>query len=110
MARSEAEDSANSQFFLMRQTYPSLEKKYTAWGRVVAGLDVVRALKPGEPVVDPDIMSKVQILADMPAGQRPHVKVMDTSSPAFSEIVDKARKAKGADFSVCDIDVPSQVQ
>src|SRR5262249_17430327 len=37
MARDDAPDSANSQFFLMRQAYPSLDKRYTAWGRVVAG-------------------------------------------------------------------------
>lgn len=110
MARSEAEDSANSQFFLMRQTYPSLEKKYTAWGRVVVGLDVVRAIKTGEPVVDPDIMSKVQILADMPANQRPHVMVLDPKSATFGAMVDKARKEKGADFSVCDIEIPALVK
>jgi cyclophilin family peptidyl-prolyl cis-trans isomerase len=32
MARGEDNDSANSQFFLMRQPYPSLEKRYTAVG------------------------------------------------------------------------------
>jgi peptidylprolyl isomerase len=73
MARDDAENSANSQFFLMRQPYPSLEKRYTAWGRVVSGLDVVRAIKVGEPVVDPDVMTKVQVLADLPEGSRPKV-------------------------------------
>ena len=37
----------------MRGPYPSLEKKYTAFGRVVIGEDVVRAIKLGEPPVDP---------------------------------------------------------
>ena len=45
MARDEGNDTANSQFFLMRQAYPALDKRYTVWGRVVSGLDVVRALK-----------------------------------------------------------------
>jgi len=110
MARDDAENSANSQFFLMRQAYPSLEKRYTAWGRVVSGLDVVRAIKTGEPVADPDIMTKVQILADLPAGARPRVLVMDPRSRSFQDLVDKTRKAKCADFSACDIEVPTQIR
>jgi peptidylprolyl isomerase len=106
----EDENSANSQFFLMRDTYPSLEKRYTAWGRVVSGEDVVRAIKVGEPVIDPDVMTKVQILADMPEGQRPRVLVMSTTSKAFQNIVERARKEKGADFSICDVDLPSQIR
>lgn len=110
MARGEGEDTGNSQFFLMRQTYPSLEKRYTAFGRVVAGLDVVRALKTGEPVVDPDVMTKAQILADLPAGQRPTLAMLDTRSKAFAQIVERTRKAKGADFSICDVEIPVQIR
>ena len=66
-ARDEDVDSANSQFFLMRQPYPSLDKRYTAFGRVLVGLDVVRAIKTGEPVAAPqDRMVKVRLLADIP--------------------------------------------
>ena len=43
MARDDGNDTANSQFFLMRQPYPALDKRYTVWGRVVVGLEVVRA-------------------------------------------------------------------
>jgi peptidylprolyl isomerase len=44
MARAETPDSANSQFFIMRDTRPDLDGKYTPLGRVLVGLDVVRAL------------------------------------------------------------------
>jgi peptidylprolyl isomerase len=110
MARGEAPDSANSQFFLMRQTYPPLDKRYTAFGRVILGLDVVRALKIGEPPVDPDKMVRVRMMADIPAAERPVVEVLDTRSAAFAQIADAARQAKGADFSVCDVEVPSRVR
>ena len=43
MARSRLPDSANSQFFLMRQPYLSLDKRYTAFGRVISGLEAIRA-------------------------------------------------------------------
>ena len=113
MARDEAPDSANSQFFLMRQPYPSLDKRYTIWGRVVSGLDVVRALKfssnPDGIVTDPDQMKRVRAASDLPPAERPTVRVLDTASPQFRALADAARQAKGADFSVCDIDLPVQV-
>jgi peptidylprolyl isomerase len=109
-ARGEDENSANSQFFLMRDTNPSLDKRYTAFGRVVAGEDVVKNLKTGEPVVDPDVMTKVQMLADIPEGQRPRVLVLSPTSRTFQAMVERARKEKGADFSICDVDLPSQVR
>jgi peptidylprolyl isomerase len=109
-ARDENPDSGNSQFFLMRAGYPSLEKRYTAWGRVIAGEDVVRAIKVGEPVAEPmDRMEHVRLLADIPAAQRPKLRVIDPKSPWFKATVERMRRAKGADFSACDIDIPSEV-
>lgn len=111
MARGESPDSANSQFFLMRQAYPSLEKRYTAFGRVIAGLDVVRAIKTGEPVDPPqDVMTRVQILADMPAASRPKVRVIDPRSPWFAAEVARVRASRGADFTACAISIPSEVK
>lgn len=110
MARDEPNDSANSQFFLMRQAYPSLDKRYTVWGRVISGLSVVRALKaspnPDGIVSEPDRMTRVRVAADLPQAERPAIRVMDTRSPAFRALVDHARQARGADFSPCDIEVP----
>jgi peptidylprolyl isomerase len=110
MARDDDPDSANSQFFLMRQAYPSLDKRYTAWGRALVGLDVVRSIKTGEPVQDPDRMTRVRVLADLPEAERPKVYVLDARSSAFARLVAAARKAKGADFSVCDVELPVQVR
>jgi len=113
MARDDAPDSANSQFFLMRQPYPSLDKRYTIFGRVVSGLDVVRALKaspnPDGIVTGPDRMTRVRVASDLAAAERPTVQVLDTNSPRFRGLAEAARQAKGADFSVCDIDLPVQV-
>ena len=111
MARDEDNNSANSQFFLMRQPYPSLDKRYTAFGRVLSGLDVVRAIKTGEPVAAPqDAMLKVRLLSDIPAAERPQVRVVDTGGAWFKAEVAAKRAARGADFSVCDIDLPAEVK
>jgi len=44
MARSQSPNSAGSQFFIMHGTSPGLDGQYTAFGRVVEGLDVLEAL------------------------------------------------------------------
>ena len=111
MARGEGVDSANSQFFLMRQAYPSLEKRYTGWGRVISGLDVVRAIKVGEPVAAPqDKMDKVRVLSEIPAAERPKVRVIDPKSAWFRAEIESARARMGADFSACAIRIPSEVK
>ncbi|QBY00695.1 peptidylprolyl isomerase [Rhodophyticola sp. CCM32] len=47
MARAGDPDSANSQFFIMFEEYPSLNGEYTVVGEVVGGMDVVDAIKIG---------------------------------------------------------------
>ncbi len=106
MGRDEPEDSGNSEIFLMRDAYPSLDRRYAVWGRIVSGLSVVRALKTGEPVKDADVMIAVRVLADLPAAQRPKLKVMDTRGAAFRKRIDAVRRREGADFSVCDVEIP----
>ena len=110
MARDEDPDSGNSQFFLMRAAYPTLEQRYTAWGRVLVGLDVVRAVKTGEPPPAADRMLTVRVLADLPERGRPRVYVLDSQGPGFARLLAQTRAARGADFSVCDIDLPAVVR
>jgi peptidylprolyl isomerase len=111
MARAEAEDSGNSQFFLMRQEHAPLNQKYTAFGRVIVGEGVVRSIKAGEPVTDPqDRMLKVQILADMPANQRPKVRVIDTKSAYFAALVKQAKVQQGDAFSPCAVEVAAEAK
>ncbi|MBO9544668.1 peptidylprolyl isomerase [Caulobacter sp.] len=110
-ARAGDPDSANSQFFFMRQANASLDKTYTAFGRVLQGLEAVRAIKTGEPVPDPqDKMISVKLLADLPADKRPSIQVMNTGSAAFKALVDKRRAEMGGSFTNCDVDVPVQVK
>jgi cyclophilin family peptidyl-prolyl cis-trans isomerase len=52
-ARAESVDSANSQFFIMFVPNPSLEGKYTVFGRVLSGMDAVDKIAPGEPPAEP---------------------------------------------------------
>lgn len=108
MARAGSPDSANSQFFLMTGQNDNLNGGYTTFGRVVQGLDVVKALKAGDDaqdgkVADPDVMTKVQLASALPEGQRPTVRVAVPGSAAFNAAVEAARTARGAQFGICDV-------
>ena len=110
-ARADDPDSGNSQFFLMRHDYPSLNGKYTTFGRVIAGEGAVRAIKTGEPPQAPlDRMLKVQVLADMPAAGRPQVRVIDTAGPYFARQAAAAKAAAGEGFNPCDLEIPAEVK
>jgi len=52
-ARTEAPDTANSQFFIMFVPNPSLDNVYTVIGRVISGMDAVDRITPGEPPAEP---------------------------------------------------------
>jgi peptidylprolyl isomerase len=114
-ARDEGNDTGNSQFFIMRQAYPALDKRYTIWGMTVSGLDVVRALQIGDgdngmmAQAQPDRMTRVRLASDLPETERPVVQVLATDSPRFLALLQAVRTARGADFSVCDINLPVQV-
>jgi cyclophilin family peptidyl-prolyl cis-trans isomerase len=114
MARNQNPNSANSQFFLMTGVNDTLNGLYTPFGRVVSGLDVVVALKAGSPatngqVDDPDVITRARTAAALPAAERPAARVMSTRSPAFAAMVEQARTAKGAAFSVCDVQPPVEI-
>jgi cyclophilin family peptidyl-prolyl cis-trans isomerase len=65
MARSSSPDSANSQFFICFDDARFLDKQYTAWGKVIEGMESVDKIKKGEPVRDPDKMISMKVAADV---------------------------------------------
>ena len=58
-------DSANSQWFICYGDASFLNGQYTVIGEVLSGMDVADKLKKGEPVQNPDKMTKVQVAADV---------------------------------------------
>jgi cyclophilin family peptidyl-prolyl cis-trans isomerase len=64
MARTNAPNSANSQFFICFDDARFLDKQYTVWGQVVEGMDHVDQIKRGEPVRDPDRIVSMRVMAD----------------------------------------------
>lgn len=64
-ARSQNPNSANSQFFINFSDNHFLNRQYTVYGRVVAGMDHVDAIVRGEPPMNPDRMVTMRVAADV---------------------------------------------
>ena len=67
MARSMQENSANSQFFIMLEDTPHLNGQYSAFGKVIKGMEFIDKIKKGSSsdngtVSDPDKIISLSIL------------------------------------------------
>ncbi|HEX8308834.1 MAG TPA: peptidylprolyl isomerase [Allosphingosinicella sp.] len=66
-----AENSANSQFYIMLGTRLSLDRRYTVFGRVVSGMNFVDGIEKGEPPANPTRILQASIAADNKAPPAP---------------------------------------
>jgi len=67
MARADAPNSANSQFFIVLAPTFKLDHKYTAFGRVVEGMTAVDGMAVGEPPAEPTRIVRATIGGALPA-------------------------------------------
>lgn len=130
MARSSDPNSANSQFFILRDHSDFLDRNYTIWGRAVVGADVARSFilrDPSGPLPDAgkppaqmnaDRMTQVRMLADIPSAERPVVKVARADGAWMKAAFDKAVAVRGGldlvsrspDPVLCDVAFPALVE
>ncbi|WP_417460727.1 peptidylprolyl isomerase [Kordiimonas sp.] len=64
MARADDPNSGDSQFFICFDRSSFLDGSYTAWGRVVGGMEFVDMIAVGEPPAEPSKIVKMQVAAD----------------------------------------------
>ncbi len=68
MARANDINSANSQFFIMLADAPHLDGHYTAFGKVVSGMEHIDQIKKGSGsngmVIDPDYIISMSIMSE----------------------------------------------
>lgn len=113
MARATDPNSANSQFFLViGDARQSLDSRYTVWGWIVAGMNSARRIERGEPPKRPTPIIRMQIAADIPASERPDIKVMKSDSPEFMQYLKNMNYVDETGFvkDLCDIRVPRKVK
>jgi len=88
MARAAAEDTANSQFFIVFYPRFTLDRNYTNFGRVIDNMAAVDAIERGEPPANPTYIVQASIAADgkpqqMPPAQ-PAAAQPAVGQPAFT--------------------------
>jgi peptidylprolyl isomerase len=87
MARSSDPNSANSQFFICLGDAGFLDNKYTVFGEVVSGMDVVDQIKAGAAdnngaVDNPDKIVTLRLASDAKADAKAKPKPKATDAPA----------------------------
>lgn len=111
LAHGDDPNSGESQMFFALVKADNLDRLYTAWGRVLMGMDVLKALAPGEPPAQPDKILTARIAADIPAAERPMVEVLDTTGPRFERLLKDARRSRGGENPrACDVDLQARLR
>lgn len=62
MARAQNDNSADSQFFITMKDMPSLDEKYTIWGYVFEGMELIEALPAGTQQNNGKVTNPAQII------------------------------------------------
>lgn len=97
MARTQEPNTANSQFFIMFMPNFSLDRNYTAFGRVIGGMGAVDALPKGEPPAQPGWIVRASMKSD---GVPPPTAI--TTGPSINGIVQPLAAAATPDPSELD--------
>lgn len=82
MARATSPDSANSQFYIVFQPVLKLDRTYTVWGRVFAGMENVDAIERGEPPANPTKIVRASIGSDNVPPPAPSSPIPAAPAPA----------------------------
>ncbi len=84
MARTDSLDTANSQFFITFMPTLRLDRKYTAFGRVISGMEFVDTIERGEPPTSPSRIVRAWIESDGPNAARVALVVPPTPAPVVA--------------------------
>jgi peptidylprolyl isomerase len=93
MARTNEPDSANSQFFIMFQPLLRLDRTYTVFGRVIAGMQWVDVIERGEPPAAPSRILQASIGADnkAPPAFPPPKPAVDPAAAEAAKLLQQAQ-------------------
>src|SRR5687768_11081838 len=64
MARTQAEESGNSQFYIMFGSRLHMDRSYSVFGRVISGMNFVDSIERGEPPLNPTRIVRASIGSD----------------------------------------------
>jgi peptidylprolyl isomerase len=82
MARTDAPDTANSQFFIVFYPHFALDRHYTNFGRVIGNMAAVDAIQRGEPPQNPTKILQASVASDGKASPVATAAPAPTIAPA----------------------------
>lgn len=119
----EADSGGGTQLFVIIGHSPRhLDRNYTAFGRVVKGIELLSALPRGtgalgfyEKAEQRVVIRSIRVAADVPVGERTALQVLRTDTPTFTSLVSARRtrseesfKYKVGRIEVCNVPIPAK--
>lgn len=95
MARSQNPNSASCQFYILKQPMPRLNGQYAVFGKVVDGLHVVYAIRPGDRILSARVLPKNKDEGDSPANVAPASEAGTQQSQQADPPPQKIRRDSG---------------
>jgi peptidylprolyl isomerase len=86
MARTNDPNSANSQFFIVFYPRFALDRKYTVFGRVIAGMPYVDAIQRGEPPTNPTKVLQASLASEHKPAPAAPVAPAALAAPSVSDL------------------------
>jgi len=119
----EADSGGGTQLFVIIGHSPRhLDRNYTAFGRVVKGIELLSTLPRGvgplgfyEKPEQRAAIRSMRVAADVPAAERTALQVLRTDTPTFTALVSARRtrseesfKYKVSRIEVCNVPIPTK--
>ena len=92
MARTNEPNSANSQFFIVFYPRFALDRKYTVFGRVIAGMNYADTIERGEPPANPTKIVQASIASDNKAPPPAPVAPAAVAVPSAADLTNSQSK------------------
>lgn len=118
LGRDNERNSASTEFYVALQPQRYLDRNLSVFGRVVAGMEHLQALRRIEPPQSPhddpgDRILSIRVAADVPEAERTNLEILRSDRPAFDAYVEARRNRSDAFFyyrpdfvDVCQLPVP----
>ena len=120
--REDARDTASTEFYVTLQPQRYLDRNMSVFGRVVAGMEHLQALRRVSPPQEEgddlgETIIAMKVAADVPEAERTKLEILRSDRPAFDAYVEARRNRSEAFFyfrpdyiDVCQLPVPVRAQ
>lgn len=118
LGREDGRNTASTEFYVTLQPQRYLDRNLSVFGRVVAGMQHLQALRRVDPPEDPhddlgERIVSIKVAADVPEADRSDLEILRSDSPAFDAYIEARRNRSDSFFyyrpdyiDVCQAPIP----